>query len=224
MGAFSLQYKITPASSQVHLAIQNNLDIIIYIGLRSSAKKYKQVNFSKGWFFFSINESSQDTNRWTMPKCWGDALNRIFFIRVCTLICAYKGRIKILLCSVKRVECLFVLTFIHCCLLERKTSPWQLLEGLILSRTNEIRRQFELSSILDPPRLLDPAGTIFMQLQHELEQIMTKMWRKSSWDQVSIPDTWADTDNPDWPRESWWETARCYAHTITLTGVITAST
>lgn len=76
-----------------------------------------------------------------------------------------------------------MLTLIHCCLLERKTSPWQLLQrqkGLIFWRTTEIQRQFELSTILDPTRLMDPAETIFMHLLGELEQIMTQTERKST--------------------------------------------
>lgn len=65
---FSLQYKMASASSQVHLAIQKNVDIYIFlIVLHSSArKKEKSTNkhvSQKVEFFFSINEIYRDINR-----------------------------------------------------------------------------------------------------------------------------------------------------------------
>lgn len=39
------------ASSQVHLAIQNNINIIIFIALQKRKKMYNQARFPKGCSF-----------------------------------------------------------------------------------------------------------------------------------------------------------------------------
>lgn len=54
------------AASQVHLAIQHNVDMIIFIVLHNSEKKRKKVqtsSFLKRLKFFLINESYGDINR-----------------------------------------------------------------------------------------------------------------------------------------------------------------
>lgn len=55
---FLVQYKIASTSSQVNLAIQNNVNIIIFIALQKSKKNVQPSTFSKRVFFFPLMKAS----------------------------------------------------------------------------------------------------------------------------------------------------------------------